>query len=74
MSAVIDIDIESLNRDERAFIQDHCEMISFTRCDAVIFGHVGRVSEQSDSELSYTGIVVDEIVIQPINPKTYRWP
>jgi hypothetical protein len=69
MPDIVRLDIESLNRDERKFVQDHCEMVSFTRCDAVVLGHVGTVSEDKDIHLRYRGIIADEVVISPINVK-----
>jgi hypothetical protein len=69
MPDIVRLDIESLNRDERKLIQDHCEMVSFARCDAVIFGHVGTVSEDKDIHLRYRGIIADEVLINPINVK-----
>lgn len=62
--AMLGLDIEGLNRYERKFIQDHCGMIGFTRCDAVILGHVGTIKR--DEMLEYRGIIVDEVTINPM--------
>ena len=70
--ASIDLDIESLNRDERQLIQSHCEIVSFTECRVVVLGHIGRISERGDAYIEYRGIVVDQVDIRPIDPKTYR--
>ena len=71
---IINLDIESLNRDERQFIQDHCEMLSFTACNAEIFGRVDHTSQKDGTDLDYRGIVVEQADIQPIDMKTYKLP
>jgi len=68
MPEIVRLDIESLNRDGRQFIQNHCEIVGFTRCDAVIYGHVGTVTEEKVLHIRYRGIIADEIQISPLNP------
>jgi hypothetical protein len=68
----VNLDIESLNRGERRFIQKHCEMASLTECNATIWGHVGRISQNDNSLLQYGGVIVDQVEIQPINVGKYR--
>ena len=70
MADIVKLDIDSLNRDERAFIKDRCGIISYVRCDAVIFGHVGTVQEERDIGLRYRGMIVDEVIINPIDAKS----
>lgn len=65
MLPMLKIDIESLNRDERKFIQSNCEIVSFVKCKAVVYGHVGRIEDESDSVIQYEGIVLDQVDIKP---------
>ena len=74
MADTVRLDIESLNRSERQFIQDHCEMVSLTECNAVVWGHAGRISEGDNSGIQYRGIVVDQVEFQAIDVKTYKVP
>lgn len=74
MPIMIDLDIESLNRDERQFIRTHCEIVSLTQCNAIVWGHVGRISENENSGFQYRGIVVEQIDIRPIDPINYKLP
>lgn len=67
--ANVSLDIELLNRDERKIVQENCEMVGVTRCDAVVFGHVGTVRQDNDLHVRYRGIIADEIVISPMNVK-----
>lgn len=74
MPDTVSIDIESLNRDERQFIEKHCEIISLTECNGTIWGHVGRISQADNSPLQYSGVIVDQVEIKPIDVRTYRVP
>ncbi len=74
MPDTVQLDIESLNRSERQFIQNHCEMVSLTECNAVIWGHAGRISEGDNSGIQYRGLVVDQVEIQAIDVKSYKVP
>lgn len=70
MPNILSLDIESLNRDERKFIQDHCDIVSFAKCSAVVFGHVGTVKDENVLGLHYRGLIADEVMISPVDEKT----
>jgi hypothetical protein len=74
MPDIVNLDIESLNRDERQFIQKHCGIVSLTQCNGTIWGHVGRINEGDDTPLHSGGVVVDQMEIAPIDVGTYRVP
>jgi hypothetical protein len=65
----IELDIETLGRDEREFIEHFCNMLPYSRCSATIYGRVGTVSQQTDTGLALRGIVADQIDIKPLDPK-----
>ena len=59
---IIKIDIEGMNRFERAFIKSYCD-IGITKCYAVILGRIGNLT---DEKLPYIepGLIADQIDIQ----------
>jgi hypothetical protein len=71
------LDIESLNRDVRQFIIEHCDPVSaewgylpLTRCKVTVLGHIDEIVGQLTDDVAVVGIVADEVDILPLELKS----
>jgi hypothetical protein len=75
--STINLDIESLSRQERQFIIDHrrrlwaSEPVSgpaavSSPCRAIVWGHFDEIVGNRSGELRYVGIVADQVDIAPL--------
>lgn len=73
----VNLDIESLNRYERQFIIDHCQLQTMTPCLAVVLGHIDEIVGRTVKGVTHVGVVVDEVDISPLelkNPSPAKAP
>lgn len=79
MPAIINLDIESLNRYERQFIIDHCrplwaaEAVStlaavISPCRAAVWGHFDEIVSRRAGEIRYIGLVAEQVDIDSLTP------
>lgn len=62
----VNLDVESVNPQERQFIIDNCFQLSVTPCRATVLGHLGEIAGRSEGVIKYVGIIADQIDIQPL--------